>query len=883
VDHLPYLLADRDFYRPIEEAAETGAPYTVDALPGEWSRLDCGIWTVYVPAEGFGAAHGWQVQVSAVPARAQRVLDAAAAVCVAQEAPFKHISNALFHTWTQHKHAPRAQSGALVAAYPADAEEARRLMTALASALADEEGPQIPGTRRYLDSSVVAYRYGAFAEFPRLRPDGTTELLAPDADGMPVPEESGTGFTLPEGMADPFAAQWPAPDASRQRSGGPWAAGRPGEIGFEGLRFTRVVRRCNGGGAYLAVEAATGQEVFVKEAQDHTGLHWDESTAGQRLTREHQVLRELHRVLPGLAPRPLGWFTRWEHSFLVTESVPGETLHSWVLRQLPGLRTGTDPGQEAAYQRRCERILAQLTSQLDRLHQAGYVFVDVSPANVLVDDRDTVRLVDFEAAGRIGGPLQLLGTAGYFPTTMESGQLRELAERDPCLLDGYGLAGIAQLLLLGPLHHVTERQPQALHHLRHAVAGDATRLSPAQQRLWRTATRFAEPDRTGALPSPEQVAAEPLCSLRELRDRTADALLAMGGRDGLFPTVPTGYAVNRRCVAYGTAGVLHALRIAGRETDPAWLRRLADDSLRRRDRTPPGLHVGNAGIAWVLADHGLLEEAAELLASAERHPLLERSATLGHGAAGVALAHLALYRHDRDELRLLRAIELRESIPSGPELAVLLGDGDASGLLYGRSGVALLDHYLHRLTNDEGALRRGLALLAAEAARAVPYPDRGLCLPVSGRDPRTAVDLARGSAGFALVATRFLPHADEALASAVHDALLPASTPLSASSGLYEGRSGLVHALAEHAALTGEAASREAAGAAAARLYCHAVEHPSGVRFHGEGSARYSAELCSGSAGVVLGLTRLLDDRTDAFFTVDHLVEQIAAGAGRAW
>ncbi|MEY9946726.1 lanthionine synthetase C family protein [Kitasatospora sp. GAS1066B] len=249
------------------------------------------------------------------------------------------------------------------------------------------------------------------------------------------------------------------------------------------------------------------------------------------------------------------------------------------------------------------------------------------------------------------------------------------------------------------------------------------------------------------------------------------------------------------------------------------------------------------------------------------------------------MTHLALHRHDRDERHLDRAAQLRATIPDDPELTPLLGPDDATGLLHGRPGVALLDYYLHHLTGDPTAIRRGLALLRTEAGRAVEYPGGGLAFRISTTDNRLFPYLHRGSAGLALVADRYLPHLDESagaewtsteLATLIERCLTPGSVPTTAYSGLYEGRAGLVLALADHATWTGSPADRETALAAARRLYCHAVTHPTGVRFSGEHTFRLSADLWSGSAGVLLGLTRLLDGPVDAFFTLDDLVRSAA-------
>ena len=79
--------------------------------------------------------------------------------------------------------------------------------------------------------------------------------------------------------------------------------------------------------------------------------------------------------------------------------------------------------------------------------------------------------------------------------------------------------------------------------------------------------------------------------------------------------------------------------------------------------------------------------------------------------------------------------------------------------------------------------------------------------------------------------------------------------------GLYCGLAGLAFALAEQGDRD-DAALRVATG-----LVKYAIAHPSGVRFLGDESMRFSAELWSGGAGVLVGLQRVLDGPAGHFFS----------------
>jgi hypothetical protein len=272
----------------------------------------------------------------------------------------------------------------------------------------------------------------------------------------------------------------------------------------------------------------------------------------------------------------------------------------------------------------------------------------------------------------------------------------------------------------------------------------------------------------------------------------------------------------------------------------------------------------------VLADQGLPAEAGRLLAAADEHPLAGRSATLYCGSAGVALTHLAMYRHTRDERHVDRAVALMSALPADGDLTPLLGPDDATGLLHGRTGIALALHRVGTLTGDRTLLDRGVRLLHAELDRAVPLPHRAddpaaaLTFPISATDPRRMPYLYCGSAGVALVVARYLSDfPDDRLTAALPRLLAAARTVYTVMPGLFQGLAGLglVHL---------ELGRRDDAVRIARALFKYAVPDPTGVRFLGDQSLRYSAELCSGSAGVLLFLSQLLDPRPDPLCLADE-------------
>ncbi len=859
-----FTLGDPDFYTPMERSVELDDPATRFApttLPAEWERTPQGIWTRWSPAGHRFPEQGWKVHVAARPDRAATVLDTVAAICAEQGVGFKHLATRRTFLWMHHKHGPRQQSGKFCALYPDGEDAARQLMEALRTALAGERGAYPLTDRRYRDSGVVAYRYGGFTTRSRLQADGTQQQVMLDTDGVEVPDLRRPEFTLPDGVVDPFAEAGPARD--------------PGPVSFGGLTFDRVLRHSNGGGAYAA-STTSGTPVFVKEARGDNGYHWDGSSATERLGHEYRVLTELHRIMPGIAPEPLHYFTHWEHEFLVTEFVPGRSLWTWMVLNNPLIMVRPDRARVESYFARCRSILSVLQDQLDRLRAAGYCFGDLNPHNILVDDDDVPRLIDFEAAGEITGKRFAIGTVGYVPPS---------GATDGPATDEYGLAGIAQMLVL-TLHPVLERNPDAAEHL----FADAGAVGPVPADVRELATRHRRLSARPVLPRPDEVVAHPHQHLRDLRDATVAGLHAMAGASAghpdnpVFPTSSWGWATNRHCVEHGTAGVLHALRVAGEPIDPDLVDRFRRDALGAQDDLPPGLFVGSSGIAWVLADLGRIDEARTLLDRADRHRLTATGATLGEGAAGVALTHLALHGHTGDDRHLRRAHELLTGLPAGDgDLVPLLGRDEATGWRRGRIGIAQALFYAGELCADPALTRRGLALLHRDLDRAVTG-DNGLLFPVSARDRRIEPYLDVGSAGFALVTGRYLDaHADERLATAHADALVSCAVPMSVSAGLWNGTAGLGFALADHAHRTADRATHEAALGNGRAMYKYAVPAaPGDVRYLSGIDTRFRADLAGGSAGILIFLARLLDGVTDAAFTLDALVERTRTAPSHA-
>ncbi|GLX51447.1 serine/threonine protein kinase [Streptomyces hygroscopicus subsp. hygroscopicus] len=851
-DVLGEVFADKEYYAPLAAIDDPGPRFAPGRVPAGWRGTAHDIWTVWRNPQVRPPERGWKIHVSARLDRAQHVLDVVADTCFAENTPFKHASARFFFLFLHHKHGARSQSGKFCTVYPPDSATARRLLDLLSQALEGEEGAYVLSDRRYRDSRTVHYRFGAFGGRSRLLPDGTREPLVRDGFGRDVVDVRLPAFVLPDGIVDPFVTEEQAE--------------HEGPILIRHYEIVKVLQPSNAGGAYQARDTRTGRLVLVKEARAHNGYTWDGTSARERLRHEHEVLAAVHGAIPGVGPEPLDHFTEWEHDFLVMEHVEGLPLPQWMGRAAPLLKADGSPRDFAGYYAGCRRILRSLDTALERLHCLGYRFGDINPGNVIVTPAGDARFVDFEAVSATSDPPAAMGTPGFTAPSDLTGD-----GTDPFVGDRYGMAATA-LTLLAPLYAVPEPVSANLALLRR----DLTAAAPVPDDLWARATAFQRsPEREAAvLPTPAELDADPLACLGRVAEQIAAGLLDMADSartDWVFPPPPMAFRTNTVCVAYGTAGVVHALHRAGAPVPDAVEKRLRRDAQASREELPPGLAVGSAGIARVLAALGHLDEAIDLARTADSHPLTASSTTLAGGRAGVGLAWLALHQRTGDVRHLERAAAAGDAILRTADLGSTLGAHDARGLFHGRAGLAHFLHYLARDTGDERYREAGRRLLHEELDRAVPLPDGSLSFSENALSGRVMPFLAEGSAGVGTVLVRYAATSpDERCTAALPLVVADTRKVYAREPGLYGGLAGMVCLLADHADLTDDARDRQDAVRVATGLVKYAVPHGRGIRYRGGNSLRFSADVSSGSAGVLLALQRVVHAQGDELFTLDR-------------
>jgi len=211
----------------------------------------------------------------------------------------------------------------------------------------------------------------------------------------------------------------------------------PGTILDNKYTICKTLGRGAMGVVYLAVDIGnSARQYAVKELILHDDPR-EREIARELFHKEAKILGELSN--PRL-PRIYGTFIRNGKNYLVMDFIPGENLEE-ILRKPPGKL----PEDEAI------NIIIQLAEVLDYLHNnysGPIVYRDLKPANIIITETGTVKLIDFGIARRYNPSKHTdtfrFGTPGYAAPE----QFRGRGQSTP-LSDMYGLGVILFQLLTG--------------------------------------------------------------------------------------------------------------------------------------------------------------------------------------------------------------------------------------------------------------------------------------------------------------------------------------------------------------------------------------------------------------------------------------------------
>lgn len=838
-----FVMAEGPFYDAVYAEQQAGASFRAAQrpLPEGWRRHEQDDWSVVDPGTPDLPAQGWKIHASATLDNSERVLDAVWDYCLPRAIHFKFLRSKSALLARISKYAPRGYSGKLVTLYPADDRACETILRELGEVLDGEPSPYILSDLRWGQGPLYV-RYGAFAIQHTVDERGELVAAISNADGNLVPDRRDPVFHVPSWVSLP---DFLAPHLAARNA-----------VTVADLPYTveRVLHFSNGGGVYAGRDTRTGEQLVLKEGRPHCGLDAAGHDAVRRVEREYDVLRRLEGI-PGI-PRAHNLFWVGEHRFLAMEFVDGRELNKAIVSRYPLLDLDAGPADYARFTDWAMHIHHQVEATLSAIHERGVVYGDLHLFNIMVDDDDTISLLDFEVAAPIEqGVAPGLGNQGFMaPRTMTGLDI-----------DRYALACLRLAIFL-PMTTVLGLYRPKAQHLAEIIADHFPVSSEYLAAAVEVIAPTQPPVRSPVPPSP-RIEPDP-SEWPQLRTDLARAIVASATPerdDRLFPGDPEQFEVGGLGLAFGAAGVLYALSVTGGGRHPQfeeWLVRRVTNPV---EGTRPGLYTGLHGAAFTLDHLGYRHEALDVLDICLREKWEALGPDLMSGLAGVGLnlMHFA----DRTGEPVLRAAARR----AAELVAERLGDQDPgadatsdrisggkhphAGLLRGRARQALLLLRAYDDTGDAGFIDRAAGALQHDLRRCRLHADGALEVDEGWR---TMPYLDVGSIGIGLVLDEYLNRRDdEQFAEASRGIQLAACCPMYVEPGLFSGRAGILLYLAGRSPspITDPRVARQVRG-----LAWHALPYGGGIAFPGSELMRLSMDLATGTAGVLLALGAALHD-----------------------
>ena len=322
---------------------------------------------------------GWKLHISVMLPEACDLFERVAPLLISEDVQFK-APNSLDEVSKINSglHYGYHQIGKIITVYPPSEKKALDLAARLNDLTKEFFSISVPFDERYSPESSVFYRYGAFSVREGSAESGETFAAIINPAGELVPDDRRRA--VPEWISDPFPNN-----------------GNPSEKTFTDTplgttyRVFRAITQRGKGGTYEAVDFSQKEPrlCVVKEGRRNGEVAWNGQDGYFLVKNEFEVLSVLGEKYPG-APRVFSSFEVHGNFYFVMEYVEGESLNEVA-----------KPRRRRFSIRQILGYAIEIAAIIEKIHQAGWVWNDCKPANLIVAKDKSLRPVDFEGAYRI--------------------------------------------------------------------------------------------------------------------------------------------------------------------------------------------------------------------------------------------------------------------------------------------------------------------------------------------------------------------------------------------------------------------------------------------------------------------------------------------------
>src|SRR5438045_290630 len=239
----------------------------------------------------------------------------------------------------------------------------------------------------------------------------------------PSGPQSGPGgfasdYSLPPVASQPLSAPVSSPQASSSSiSGGEVNGGHERrlvsgtELSGKRYKIEKPVAAGGMGAVYRAIDTRFNRPCAVKEMLDEFQNDTERTQAVEWFGREATLLLDLNHPC---IPRVRDCFVEGGKHYLVMDFIEGRTLGDILEKE--GNVLGVN-GARGVTEVRARSWGQQICSVLGYLHRQSppIIFRDLKPSNIMVTERDEVKLTDFGIARMFRGQSTIIMTIGYAP------------------------------------------------------------------------------------------------------------------------------------------------------------------------------------------------------------------------------------------------------------------------------------------------------------------------------------------------------------------------------------------------------------------------------------------------------------------------------------
>lgn len=839
--YLMYAFANKYYYVPQRKNTRK-TMLDVPQLPEGWiNKLDDNRHWMYCFRKGTVLPkQGWKIHLSCLVEDAQKTLDTSVPIFFENNVMFKYVCSGFELSIKNSKYGDRGASGKFITAYPQDEKQFIKLLDLLNEATEDiKKGPYILSDKRWKDNNIY-FRYGGFIEMYSFF-DGRKELAIIDDKGEYVADRRGPVYIVPDFVQEPEAIK--QMDKEREiieEKSSP----------LDNYKITEALHFSNGGGVYLAIDNRDNKKVVIKEGRPGAGIDATGRDAFQRVRHEVEILKKLINK-PHIV-QIINYFDSWEHTFLVEEYVEGMTLNKWLGLKYPFTIGLTDTN---AYSENVITILTNIQSGLLSMHSSGVALGDLSLTNILVNTDLDIKFIDFEAADDVESTKSSgLATIGFVSPLTKT---REET-------DWFGLLRIARQLFL-PIGDVNDLKSSIEYkHDRWIEDTYGTKAINKVREIEKICMKKIalffkyKPNAKISYSSKNYSISNIMKKLREAM--ISDIKLTKCFLHGDIRQYE--FKGGKLNVLTGGYGMVMALFRTGELPKMAytWAQKYCEK--KYITGLDDGLFTGKAGIATVLYEIGLKQEAKEVFDSIDINKELGDVSVIS-GLAGIGLALLSVSSDPIFEDFLPKCIkianQLKEALVNNIKIITLDSDFVTMGLIDGWAGVSLFFTALYRATNNKvwmdlsiTALSKDIDNCKLDDIGVMQIDDKTRYLPY----------LAGGSIGIAIAIYQIRDLGDSQKWSKEFESISKLiKTRICYNPGLFRGMCSFLELYNVRHCYDGYV-SKQDIDRILNQLMLFMVENGDKIRCPGDYGYRYSYDLFSGSAGVLLALKDTVQNTT---------------------